>query len=72
MKQLYGFYSKYILPFFGKLISSDSSAYTYLPESVEAFPYGEKLLAILRENGFVNEKAKELSFGISTIYSSQK
>ncbi|MEN8138539.1 MAG: bifunctional demethylmenaquinone methyltransferase/2-methoxy-6-polyprenyl-1,4-benzoquinol methylase UbiE [Bacteroidota bacterium] len=72
MKQLYSFYSKHILPFFGKIISSDSSAYTYLPESVEAFPFGDKLLSILRKNGFKNEKAKELTFGISTIYSSNK
>jgi len=72
MKQLYGFYSKYILPVFGKMISSDSSAYTYLPESVEAFPYGKALLNILKETGFVNETAKELTFGISTIYHSIK
>jgi len=72
MKQLYSFYSKYILPFLGKLISNDSSAYTYLPESVEAFPYGKELLYILSKNNFVDEKAKELTFGISTIYHSKK
>ena len=72
MKQLYGFYSKYILPTLGKMISSDSSAYTYLPESVEAFPYGKKLLDILKNTGFINETAKELTFGISTIYHSNK
>lgn len=72
MKQLYGFYSKYILPTLGKMISSDSSAYTYLPESVEAFPYGQKLLDILKTTGFINETAKELTFGISTIYHSYK
>jgi demethylmenaquinone methyltransferase/2-methoxy-6-polyprenyl-1,4-benzoquinol methylase len=72
MKQLYRFYSKYILPTLGKIISNDSSAYTYLPESVEAFPYGGALLSILKKNGFVNETAKELTFGISTIYKSNK
>jgi len=72
MKQLYGFYSKYILPFLGKMISSDSSAYTYLPESVEAFPFGEKLLVILRKSGFIRENSRELTFGISTIYNSIK
>ena len=72
MKQLYGFYSKYILPSLGKMISDDSSAYTYLPESVEAFPFGDKLLSILKENKFINETSKELTFGISTIYHSNK
>ena len=72
MKQLYGFYSKYILPTLGKMISDDSSAYTYLPESVEAFPYGNELLSILKKVGFVSESARELTFGISTIYQSSK
>ena len=39
-RQLYNFYFKAILPKLGRLISKDKSAYTYLPESVEAFPDG--------------------------------
>jgi len=31
VKQFYGIYSRYLLPLFGKLISGDASAYTYLP-----------------------------------------
>ena len=41
VKQLYNFYFNNILPFFGKLVSKDNSAYTYLPESVKSFPDGE-------------------------------
>jgi len=72
MKQLYSFYSNNILPTLGKIISNNTSAYTYLPESVEAFPFGEKLLVILRKSGFIRENSRELTFGISTIYSSIK
>lgn len=72
MKQLYGFYSKRILPFFGKLISNDASAYTYLPESVEAFPYGKNFTNILEKVGFKNATIKELTSGISSIYHSTK
>ncbi len=44
-KQVYNFYFKYILPTVGKIVSKDQSAYTYLPESVQAFPDGNDFLA---------------------------
>ncbi|MCL4139285.1 UNVERIFIED_CONTAM: hypothetical protein GTU68_037032 [Idotea baltica] len=72
MKQLYSFYFKSILPIIGKLISKDQSAYTYLPESVEAFPDGEDFLSILGKVGFKNTECRPLTFGISSIYIGQK
>jgi demethylmenaquinone methyltransferase/2-methoxy-6-polyprenyl-1,4-benzoquinol methylase len=72
MKQLYSFYFKAILPILGRLISKDQAAYTYLPESVEAFPDGEKFINILRNTGFKNTTCKSVTFGISSIYSAQK
>jgi len=72
MKQLYSFYFKYILPVIGKLISKDQAAYTYLPESVDAFPDGQKFLDILKQVGFKNTVCKPLTFGISSIYIGQK
>jgi len=68
IKQLYFFYFKNILPFIGRLISKDSSAYTYLPESVNAFPYGEKFKNIMLACGFKNVQIKPLTFGIASIY----
>lgn len=72
MKQLYSFYSKYILPMIGKKISKDKSAYTYLPESVKAFPYGEEMKKILKSSNFIKTTDKKLTFGISSIYESLK
>lgn len=72
MKQLYSFYFKAILPVLGRLISKDQAAYTYLPESVEAFPDGEAFINILRNTGFKNTTCKSVTFGISSIYSAQK
>jgi demethylmenaquinone methyltransferase/2-methoxy-6-polyprenyl-1,4-benzoquinol methylase len=54
------------------MISSDKSAYTYLPESVEAFPDGEDFLRILENVGFKQSQCKALTFGISSIYSGAK
>ncbi len=71
-KQVYNFYFTAILPKLGRLISKDSSAYTYLPESVQAFPEGDKFLSILKNTGFSESKCKPLTFGISSIYTGTK
>lgn len=72
VKQFYNFYSKYILPAFGKIFSKDKSAYIYLPESVNAFPYGGKFIEILKETGFSSIKLKQFASGISTVYYAEK
>lgn len=69
---LFNFYFFKILPFLGKLVSKHSSAYTYLPESVDAFPSGEKFNAIMSACGFREVNAKSLSGGIATIYTGVK
>lgn len=71
-KQLYNFYFKYILPSIGKIVSKDSSAYSYLPESVQAFPDGSDFLSIFEQAGFKNTKCIPLTFGICSIYIGQK
>ena len=69
---LYMFYFKNILPQIGKLVSKDNRAYTYLPDSVNAFPFGEKMKQILLDTGFKNVEYKKLSLGIATIYKATK
>jgi len=72
VKQVYNFYFRYVTPFIGKLFSKDNSAYTYLPESVKAFPAGEEFLEILRKTGFKETKTISLTFGIASIYIARK
>lgn len=72
IKQIYSFYFHKILPGLGKLISKDKSAYTYLPESVEAFPEGEDFERILSELNFKVLKTIPLFFGIASIYQARK
>jgi len=67
-KQLYNFYFKFVLPKIGRWVSKDSSAYTYLPESVQAFPDGEAFVKILNQLGYKNTACKPLTFGISSLY----
>ena len=68
IKQLFGFYSRVFIPFFGKMFSKDKRAYTYLPESVKAFPEGQNFLDILTEIGYSDVSSIRLSGGIATIY----
>jgi demethylmenaquinone methyltransferase / 2-methoxy-6-polyprenyl-1,4-benzoquinol methylase len=71
-KQVYNFYFRFILPKLGSWISRDKAAYSYLPESVDAFPDGEDFLNVLTAAGYKNVSCKPLTFGISSIYTAQK
>ena len=72
IKQIFGFYSRYFIPFFGKRISKDAQAYSYLPESVAAFPEGKDFEDILRKIGYKNIESTLVSGGIATIYAGIK
>ena len=72
VKQIYSFYSFYILPFLGRLFSKDRSAYRYLPESVERFPDGEEFLTVLIKSGFNQTNQHRQTFGVATIYTGVK
>ncbi|MCD8741675.1 bifunctional demethylmenaquinone methyltransferase/2-methoxy-6-polyprenyl-1,4-benzoquinol methylase UbiE [Mucilaginibacter roseus] len=72
VKQLYNFYFKYITPGIGKLFSKDARAYSYLPESVAAFPDGKNFTAVMDKVGFKHTKNRALTFGISSIYTGVK
>lgn len=72
VKQLYNFYFNKILPGIGKMVSKDNAAYTYLPESVYAFPDGEDFIQLLTKIGYKDAKATTLLFGIATIYKASK
>ncbi len=71
-KQLYNLYFNKVLPSVGKVFSKDNSAYTYLPESVQVFPYGKAFIEILNNLGFKNTKCYPLTLGISSIYIAEK
>lgn len=71
-KQGYAIHSKVVLPLIGRLFSKDNSAYAYLSESANAFPYGERLNNKLREIGFIDIVALPQTFGVATIYYASK
>ena len=72
IKQVYNFYFSCILPLFGRMVSKDNRAYTYLPESVQSFPDGSAFLQVLEKTGFKSLKQISLTFGIASIYIGEK
>ncbi|MCR5679828.1 MAG: bifunctional demethylmenaquinone methyltransferase/2-methoxy-6-polyprenyl-1,4-benzoquinol methylase UbiE [Prevotella sp.] len=72
MKQLFKLYSHTVLPIYGRLVSKDKSAYSYLTKTIEAFPQGECMVDILRRAGFADASFRRLTFGICTMYFATK
>ena len=72
MKQLFKVYSHTVLPIYGRLISGDQTAYSYLTATIEAFPQGERMVEILKKAGFEEASFKRLTFGICTMYFATK
>ena len=68
LKQFYNLYFHHILPFIGGIVSKDKNAYTYLPDSVSAFPSGNNFLIELNKVGFKESNHIPLSFGIVSLY----
>ena len=72
MKQLFKVYCHTVLPVYGRLVSKDKSAYSYLTRTIEAFPQGERMMDILQQAGFRETAFKRLTFGICTLYTATK
>lgn len=72
MRQLFHLYAHTVLPVYGRLISKDNAAYSYLTKTIEAFPQGEQMVGILKKAGFTEASFKRLTCGICTLYCATK
>lgn len=72
VKASYNFYFSYITPLVGRIFSKDTRAYSYLTESVKAFPNNENFTAILKQLNYKNTSFKTLSMGVAAIYQGEK
>lgn len=72
MRQLFRIYSHTVLPVYGRLVSRDRTAYSYLTATIEAFPQGETMTDILLRVGFAKAQFRRLTFGICTMYVATK
>ena len=67
IRKLYLFYFNKVLPLIGRIVSKDREAYTYLPESVDAFDANIDLIELLEKSGFSDIKKYSLTFGIVQV-----
>jgi demethylmenaquinone methyltransferase/2-methoxy-6-polyprenyl-1,4-benzoquinol methylase len=72
IKEFYKFYMFSIVPAFGKIFARNKRAYTYLNNSVQAFPDRKFFLEIMNKAGFKQTYYKSLSLGICCIYCGSK
>ena len=69
---MFGLYFNRVVPLIGAAVARDRAAYTYLPQSVGSFPWGEGFARILRDTGFSQVAARPLSLGIVYLYCATK
>jgi demethylmenaquinone methyltransferase/2-methoxy-6-polyprenyl-1,4-benzoquinol methylase len=69
---LYGFFSKYMLPLVGGLISGSRDAYSYLPESIRKFPSPEELARQMRDAGFSSVDYERMTCGAVALHLATK
>ncbi|MDX1920006.1 MAG: bifunctional demethylmenaquinone methyltransferase/2-methoxy-6-polyprenyl-1,4-benzoquinol methylase UbiE [Candidatus Caenarcaniphilales bacterium] len=65
-------YRFFLLPFFGRLLAGNSSAYDYLPNSIKNYPDQEGLKKLMQEAGFKNVSYKNLFGGLLAIHVGNK
>lgn len=71
-RPLYDLYTLRVIPALGRAVSSDKSAYTYLPASIAAMPQGEEMLRLMTEAGLSEPRLRRMTFGVCTIYTAVK
>ena len=72
MKQFFFIYKKVVMPILGKLLSKDKTAYSYLPETMDAVPQAERMQSIIEQAGFHNVNFRRLAFGMCILYTAEK
>ncbi len=65
----YRFYLHRILPLLAGWLTGNREAYAYLGDSIERFPAGADMLALIEKNGFVAAKWRPQLGGVSSVYS---
>ncbi len=72
VRPLYLWYFNHVLPRIGRAVSQHNAAYSYLPESVGTFQFGDEFARILTDTGFSQVSSRPLAFGIVYLYTGTK
>lgn len=69
---LYLWYLRKVLPLVARAFSSNPDAYTYLSDSIEAWPDQEQLRLDIERAGFQSVKYQNLSFGVVALHTAER
>ena len=72
LRWIYRPYLHHALPRVASFLTGEKSAYDYLGDSIEQFPHGEAMCALLRQSGFGEPKCEPLSAGIVSLYTASR
>lgn len=72
LKAGYRAYTSTLIPLAGRLMSKDSRAYSYLPESVAAVPQRAAMTALMEQAGLAEARFKALIPGVCVLYTATK
>lgn len=72
VKPFYNFYTRYIIPGIGRMISKDPGAYTYLPESIRAVPTRCAMTDLMAQAGLKDASYTSMTMGVCTLYVASK
>jgi demethylmenaquinone methyltransferase/2-methoxy-6-polyprenyl-1,4-benzoquinol methylase len=72
LHSLYRFYLRNILPTLSALVSKTPEAYSYLAESIDAWPSQQELVKIIESAGFESVRYLNQTLGIVAIHSGLK
>ncbi len=71
LRWLYRPYLHHLLPRLAALLTGEKSAYDYLGDSIESFPHGAEMCALLEQAGFSSATSEPLTGGIVSLYTAQ-
>lgn len=71
VKPFYSLYTRFLIPTVGRMVSKDTRAYSYLPESIAAVPQREEMCQVMRDAGLTDCRYIPLTFGTCTIYTAK-
>ena len=72
LREIYRVYLHHVLPRIAGWTTGRAEAYEYLGESIEAFPRGSGMAALIETRGFLCDPPRKMCFGIVSLYAAEK
>ncbi|HSX37288.1 MAG TPA: bifunctional demethylmenaquinone methyltransferase/2-methoxy-6-polyprenyl-1,4-benzoquinol methylase UbiE [Chlamydiales bacterium] len=72
IKTFHLFYLRYIVPYLGAYFAKNKSAYRYLNETIEKFPYGNAFCHLMKSSSLASIRQFPMALGAVTLYTGDK